>query len=641
MRPAGAGFNLFEGRDPPLTSSTQIQGGADQQPRGMTLSVLVNGQAQVSVDVTRPLELGRQRVGEEGPFARIELPEGDRVVIAELSEATISRRHVAVQPAGADRVQVQNLSSVNSIWIDSARPLEAGQADEFELPVFITLGAAELAVLIYPAPEQDAGLQSLAAPTALPGGEPPKELVSLEQVLRADREQGESRLILSWLRNTMEVFQSAASSSDFLSKAAQAVIDIVGLDHAAVLSRTGATWTIDTDAHEGPVAEDWMPSQSLLERVLAQKRTFWKSPYADNSMRDQASLMALDAYVAAPILNSAGNVVGAVYGERRASGSAIVAPITELEAMLVELLSCSVAAGLARLQQEKAAIEARVLFDQFFTPELSRQLQEDPLLLQGKDATVTVLFCDIRGFSRISERVGAALTFNWINAVMGALSDCVLEHQGVLVDYIGDELVAMWGAPVELEDHAQCACRAALAMVQRLPALSQQWQSVIGEPTSYCIGINTGPARVGNTGSKRKFKYGPLGNTVNLASRVQGATKYVRSQVVVTGETAHRLDSEFDKRRLCRVEVVNIAEPIELFELCSQADATWTDLRDRYESALDAYERADFHSATKILGNLLTDYPHDGPTVNLLARAVDNLAQPAESFSPIWKLTGK
>ncbi len=365
-------------------------------------------------------------------------------------------------------------------------------------------------------------------------------------------------------------------------------------------------------------------------------------PLPTSVSASRLSLLNLEAYVASPILNSAGAVIGAVYGERGATGLLPgVAPITELEAMLVELLSCSVAAGLARIEQEQAAIQARVLFEQFFTPELSQQLQADPLLLSGKDADVTVLFCDIRGFSRISERIGAALTFEWINSVMGTLSDCVIEHKGVLVDYIGDELVAMWGAPEEMAEHESFACRAALAMIDRMPELSAQWQEVVGEPTSYCIGINTGPARVGNTGCKRKFKYGPLGNTVNLASRVQGATKFVRTQIVITGSTAQQLCDAFSTRRLCCVEVVNIAEPIVLYELHGHADKAWDDLRDRYQSALDAYERGNFLDATRILGNLLTDHPEDGPTVILLSRAVDMLARSPDKFSPIWKLTGK
>lgn len=595
------------------------------------------------MEMTRALELGRQRMGEAAPYSHIALDDLDRVIIAELSESTISRRHVAVEPVSTERVRVSNLSAVNTIWIDSSKPLETNGTGEFDLPVFLTLGNADLAILIYPSPEPSDGLQSLAVPTAIPGVEHTQDLASLEQVFRSDREEGGSRQILSWLRNTMEVFQSAASSPDFLAKAARAVIDIVGLNHAAVLSWKDGRWEIDALVHDEEEASvAWQPSQSLLERVRMRKRTFWKSPFADASMRDQASLMELEAYVASPILNSSGGVIGAVYGERRASGGAtVVAPITELEAMLVELLSCSVAAGLARLEQEQAAIEARVLFEQFFTPELSQQLQADPLLLSGKDAIVTVLFCDIRGFSRISERVGAALTFDWINAVMGVLSDCVIEHNGVLVDYIGDELVAMWGAPEELADHAASACRAALAMIENMRELSKQWCDVVGEATSYCIGINTGPARVGNTGSKRKFKYGPLGNTVNLASRVQGATKFVRRQVVITGATVDQIGDEFHKRRLCQVEVVNIAEPIVLFELCDQVDSSWADLRDRYESALTAYERGDFHAATQILGNLLTDYPDDGPTVILLSRAVDHLAHPSDGFSPIWKLAGK
>ena len=224
---------------------------------------------------------------------------------------------------------------------------------------------------------------------------------------------------------------------------------------------------------------------------------------------------------------------------------------------------------------------------------------------------------------------------------MGALSDCVIEHKGVLVDYIGDELVAMWGAPEELPDHGTHACRAALAMLDRLPALSEQWSTILGEATSFSIGVNTGTARVGNTGSKRKFKYGPLGNTVNLASRVQGATKFVRTPLVVTGATADQIGEEFPKRRLCCVEVVNIAEPLVLYELRTNVDESWPDLRGRYEEALTAYESGKFHDATRILGNLLTDYPDDGPTIILLSRAVEMLARPATEFTPVWRLTGK
>ena len=108
------------------------------------------------------------------------------------------------------------------------------------------------------------------------------------------------------------------------------------------------------------------------------------------------------------------------------------------------------------------------------------------------------------------------------------------------------------------------------------------------------IGINTGIARVGNTGSHRKFKYGPLGPTVNVASRVQGATKYLKSGVIMTAATKGRLGDEFFVRRLCKVRVVNISEPIELFELRADSDSQSKALSQAYESGLRAIRAAGF-----------------------------------------------
>ena len=135
--------------------------------------------------------------------------------------------------------------------------------------------------------------------------------------------------------------------------------------------------------------------------------------------------------------------------------------ISEFEAKLVELLANGVAAGLARVKEEQAAAAARVQFEQFFTPQLAAQLQRDPQLLDGRDAEVTVLFADIRGFSRVSERLGPERTMAWIHDTMSVLSECVLRHDGVLVDFIGDEMMAMWGAPLPQPDHASLACLAA------------------------------------------------------------------------------------------------------------------------------------------------------------------------------------
>jgi adenylate cyclase len=268
-------------------------------------------------------------------------------------------------------------------------------------------------------------------------------------------------------------------------------------------------------------------SRHILERVSRDKGTFWETP--DDSLAEAASLRGVSAVVAAPLLAGDGAVIGALYGVRREGSIESLGPITRVEAMLVELLARGVAAGLARLEEEQKALAARVQFEQFFTPELARHLAEQPdLLKKGREAEVSVLFCDVRKFSQISERLGPEATMSWIGAVMTELSDCVRRHEGVLVDYVGDELLAMWGAPAEQPDHAQRACRAALDMLACMPRLDERWQTKIGVPTAFGVGVSTGPARVGNSGSQHKFKYGPLGNTVNLGSRVQGATKHLK-----------------------------------------------------------------------------------------------------------------
>src|SRR5262249_14941830 len=258
--------------------------------------------------------------------------------------------------------------------------------------------------------------------------------------------------------------------------------------------------------------------------------------------------------------------LGALHGDRR-QRSAAAPQITKLEAMLVEVLAGGLAAGLARLKHEQAAVAAQVRFEQFFTPDLARQLAARPELLTAQDREATVLFCDIRGYSRISERLGPARTLAWSSDVLGALSDCVLAQRGVVVNYIGDELLAMWGAPEDQPDHPRLACRAALAMLDRLPALDERWQAELGEPLAVGVGVNTRMACGGNIGSPCKFLYGAQGHTVNLASRVQGATKYLKNRLLVTGATYHRLGGDVPGRRLCRVRVVNIAEPVDLYEL--------------------------------------------------------------------------
>jgi adenylate cyclase len=432
--------------------------------------------------------------------------------------------------------------------------------------------------------------------------------------------------------------QSAAGSSDFFQRAAHAVVDLVGLDSGRVLLLEQGEWKEQgVQAEARLTAERWQPSQQVLGKVLEEKRTFWQLPGAATQ-----SLVGVKAVVAAPILDRHGQVIGALYGERRRQASEVSPrPISRIEAMLVEVLASGVAAGLARVEEEKTALRARVQFEQFFSPNLARQLADNPALLKGRNSEVSILFCDIRGFSRISERLGPAGTTRWVSDVMEALSECVWQQEGVVLEYVGDEIRAMWGAPDHQPQHAQQACRAGLAMLARVPKLSEFWQPVVGEPLKLGVGIHSGPAWVGNVGSQRKFKYGPQGNTINLASRVQGATKYLKVNMLITRDTQAQLDSGFASRRLCRVRVVNIAQPVDLYELVEADVPGWSELKDGYEKALDNFENKNFSQAAHLVSKMLLDHPHDGPSLVLMSRIVQGLVEESAAFDPVWELPGK
>lgn len=610
----------------------------DEFSQAAELKIYDETQVVHSTHLGGPLELGRQSQHEPPPFARLQTDTGDRLIIAPLEETTTSRHHARLELSGDGRLQVTNLSAKRPLFLSDGTRVNAGES--CELPRGVAVQVGKRTVRVEQADDTSAlELLTLAAPTMVPGKEAVSPITSVQQTLTASGRPDVESLI-RWFQAAMHVVHSAAGSPDFFEKAAREMVKLVQLDSAAVLLWEDRNWAIKAyHSARGKEAASWRPSQTMLSRVRREKRTFWHVPQAASEIT--ASLRNVEALVAAPILDRHGSVIGAVYGDRRGGLSGSGPRISQLEAMFVELLACGVAAGLARLKEEKAAVTARVKYEQHVTPKLAAFLEQNPDWLAGRDREVTILFCDIRGFSRISERVGPATTVAWINATLERLSQCVLEHDGVLVDYIGDELMAMWGALQDQPSHASLACRTGLKMLDCLPELNARWEQTIGEPIQIGVGINTGVAYVGDIGSAQKMKIGALGNPVNVASRVQGTTKYLQTPLLITGSTQSQLEPGFCTRRICQARMVNIEEPVHLFELAGDANDTWTDLQARYEQALDHLERGQLREASRILGNLLMDFPEDGPTLVLMSRAVSSLVDGGEPCQPVWETPGK
>lgn len=616
-------------------------------PQTLTLNIYEQHRLLYSCEMDGETELGRQAELQEPIYSKARTQDTRscwRVVIAPHTERNVSRCHARLEALPGPRVRVTNISTTQPIGLpyESDPQLPPGSTRELAVghSTLLVLGTRNVRVELPPAATEPS-MQKLGGTTPVPMslvGKAPSDFVKI--ALTPAGASMES--IFRWMQAVIGVLQSATSSSRFFQEAAKAVVDLVGLDAGRVLLLEGGEWKMVAAAscEDSPIGAVGAPSQQVLNRVRSERSTFWKMPDASDS--GLGSLAGVQAVVAAPILDAAGEVIGALYGDRRLQVGSLRPPeISRHEAMLVELLAYSVATGLARQEQEKAALRAVNQFEQFFTPELSRQLEAQPDLLKGRDCEVSVLFCDIRGFSKMGSQVPAAMMLDMMNDVLGALSDCVLDQQGVLVDYIGDELCAMWGAPELQPDHAPRAVQAALEMLSRLPTLSERWSHLLSMPLDVGIGINSGIARVGNSGSYRKFKYGPVGTVINVASRVQGATKYLKTRLLVTGSTAAALNDSFLTRKLCRVRVVNIDEPVELCEVFTPNREGVEQLKKVYEYALAAYERREFGPAARALSDLRFRFPDDGPSLVMLSRVVNGMVEESPNFDPVWKLPGK
>ncbi|HBI46335.1 MAG TPA: hypothetical protein DDY78_26310 [Planctomycetales bacterium] len=607
----------------------------------LTIRILEGDRAAFDGRLTGPLELGRQQAGEPAPYAV--LPGVDsapaRLVVARQDDRdNISRRHALLEPLSSGRVRLTNRSKAplpcggapGGVLAPGAN-VELAAPFSFSLPGrTVTVGAADS--------DDQAGMHSLEEQTVGPG-----RIADLSVRLRSLPGLSGAQLneMVGWLQTTMGVLQATVGAADFLDKAAEALVQIVGLELGRVLLLDGEQWVAAAAYGEAPtLGRPWQPSRRVLAEVRQKKKTFWQSARPSGEA-DTPSLAPLQTVVAAPLLDADGNVVGALYGERRRAPISLLNVGGQLEATLVDLLACGVAAGLARQAKEKSALEAHVRLEQFFGADLARRLVREPALLEGRDAGVTLLFCDVRGFSRVSEKLGPAGSLRWMNDVMNELSRCVLDEGGVLVDYVGDEVLAMWGAPQDQPDQAERAVRAALAMLAALPALNTRWQEVLGGATAVGVGVSTGPAQVGNTGSKYKFKYGAMGNTVNLGSRVQGLTQYLKCPVLVTRGTRERLGDGFTSRRVVKARVVNIAEPVDLYEV----EAAGVERRRQFfaesEAALEALEAGDFALAAHRAGMLLLDHRGDGPLLLTLSRASTALVEDGRGFDAVWAPPGK
>ena len=237
--------------------------------------------------------------------------------------------------------------------------------------------------------------------------------------------------------------------------------------------------------------------------------------------------------------------------------------IEVVPAVLPLLIAAGTIIGVNYVREERVRRE----YARFFSPLVARQIAEDRSgqALAAKRRRITVLFADIREFTTISEALSPEEVVELLREYFNTMVPIVLKHGGTLDKYVGDALMGLFGVPLPHEDHATRAVRAALEMVAQLPVLSPKWEARTGRPLRIGVGISTGEAVVGIMGADYRHEYSAIGDTVNLASRLEGLTKELKALVVMSHFTAAEVEGEFQVRQLSELQVKGRQERVRVF----------------------------------------------------------------------------
>jgi adenylate cyclase len=298
---------------------------------------------------------------------------------------------------------------------------------------------------------------------------------------------------------------------------------------------------------------------------------------------------------------------------------------------------------------EKGARQIKKTFQRYVSGAVVEEMLRHPerVKLGGERRDMTVLFSDIRGFTSISETLDSEALVRLLNEFFTPMTRLVLDHGGTLDKYMGDALMAFFGAPLAQPDHAARACHAALAMRAELVRLNAGWHASGRLPPAQSLGIgiglNSGEMSVGNIGSEAVFGYTVIGDNVNLGSRIEGLNKLYHTEVIVSEHTAGAAGDGLLLRELDLVQVKGKHVPVAIHELVSALPAAPADAERvaRYAAALVAYRAGDFAAAAADFGELVERFA-DGPSRTLLERCLQFREQPPPAgWNGVEVLTAK
>lgn len=273
-------------------------------------------------------------------------------------------------------------------------------------------------------------------------------------------------------------------------------------------------------------------------------------------------------------------------------------------------------------QSEKEKNKIKMTFARFVSPEVVNQMLLHPKMatVGGIKKEITVFFSDIRNFTKVSEDLTPEELSEYLNLYMTLVTDVIFKTFGTLDKYIGDAVVAFWGAPLDLKNHAYYAIKAATLIMEELPKLNEQLKAK-GFPTlNHGIGINTGICNVGNMGSETIFSYTAIGDSVNLGSRLEQLCKHYGINIHISEFTKKAISSELQKefkfRLIDHMRVKGKDGPVTTYEVLFKGHPLYDDEENlnRYLKAFSNYENKLFKESIEELDVLLKKFPKDKPS---------------------------
>jgi adenylate cyclase len=300
-------------------------------------------------------------------------------------------------------------------------------------------------------------------------------------------------------------------------------------------------------------------------------------------------------------------------------------------------------------EKEKSYI--RNAFSRYLSVDVINEIMDDPemLMLGGQKKNLTALFTDVKGFSTISEQLDPQELVRLLNQYLSSMSDLVLQQRGTIDKFEGDAIISFFGAPINLEDHAVRACKTALLMKETEKVLNKRFiEENISPSTIHTrIGINTGEMVVGNMGTQKRMDYTIMGHAVNLAARLEGVNKQYGTWILCSELTYKETGRAFSGRKLDRIRVVGVSEPIRLYEIVGlredvDKDQELIKLLRTFNYGLTLFEEKNWQEAETVFRELLTQFPDDGPTDFYLTRCEKFIKEPPqETWDGVFNLSVK